>query len=230
MMTKDTGKRKKENILPIILGMLFIAAIVVAVLFLSKQTKEKETQIPSPTPAAVAADDGKLLDYEKEGIVTLADYKSFKETGDPADTDDWEQMVWDDYLAECKVTAYPDELLSGAVDETRMQYESFAAVNDMTYEELLESYGMDENTVNEVAKDTVKSRLVAKTIAYREGFSPSDDDKVTYLMKVMDYDEGDKDSLENLLKDYSENYGSRPMDDVYVEMAKELLLKNNPGK
>ena len=228
--------KKKETVIPIVIGMVFIALIVVLVLILANHTKKTEERLAEesaaaavPTaPAAPASDDGELIDYEEKGIITLADYRAFRETTDPKDSDDWLQLLWDDYLAECKISEYPEDLLNEALNDTTRQYYNFAEAAGMSVEELLESYGVDETTINEVAKDSVKGRLVAKTIASKEGFTLDDDKMVTYLMRMMEYGEKDKDTAQNLIKDYLNDYGARPKDDIYIEMVKDILLENNP--
>ena len=230
-------KKKKDGMLPILLGIGAIVVVIVVVLLLSMRTrKEEEKQAgrqavgqtePETTigPVTEAADDGELMDYEKSGNIVLGDYSHFQESNKKEDSDDWEQLVWDDYLETCELKSFPDGLVDEALRDTHMQYQRFAEASGMTYAELLEQYGTDEAAVKEMAEDTVKSRMVAKTIASREGWTIDPAKEVDYLLKAMDYEEEDRDTKEVLLKDYYENYGCRPKDDIFVEMAQEFLVE-----
>ena len=236
MSKKDNKKNKKEsNIFPIVLGVGVVIAVAVGILVLatwSERVKQEQDMIVATeqTPG-----DGELSDYEDANYVTLADYSDREYTVDPDDIDDdlseEEQQielagqVWDDYLAECEVKSFPDDLVAESKKDVEKQYESFAYITGVSYEELLESYGMDDDAVQSVAEDTVKARMVAKTIAYREGMSLSDSDVERYLLVLTSYEEGDeKESLEELKKDYLENYSGRYLDDCYVEMVKDWLF------
>lgn len=229
---KTARDGRDGGMMPVILGVLIIVAVVGAVLAISfltgkgKETTQVEKHEETKKRQAVeAADDGKLEDYEKSGLVTLTDYKSFaKSYKKPEDNEeDLRDALWDDYLETCQVKEYPENLVEEALADTIMQYEGFAEVTGVTYDELLESYGMDESMVEDVAKDTIRGRLVASTIATRERLNADDATLEKYLMKLMDYDKSDFSSMEQLKKDYLEGYSVRPVDDVYVEMVKDYL-------
>lgn len=222
-------KKKKDSIIPIILGVVVIALIIGGVLIFSFFTKKEQAEANS-RKAVEAEDDGEAIDYEKKGIIKLGDYKGFKETTDPKESDDWETLIWDDFLETCEIEEYPEKLEEEAILDTQMQYQGFAEASGVSYEDIMSEYSMDDDTVRDVARDTVKGRLVAKTIAVREGFKISDSDLDKYLKKMMECSENDKSTSEELMKDYLEGYSVRPKDDIYIEMVKELLLKNNPGK
>ncbi len=109
-------KKKKDVWMPVILGVGFIALVAGVVLLFcvwTPGTGETITSVNNPDiPATEAADDGVLKDYETDGYIKLADYKTFKTTEKKEDTDDWAGTVWDDYVSKCKVEKYPD----GAVE------------------------------------------------------------------------------------------------------------------
>ncbi len=220
--TKRSGKA--GTILPIILGVLVIAAIVGGVLFFAHQS-----QLP-PSRGGEPADDGELIDYEKEGTITqLGDYHAIsslvsKDDLSEENTDDPVGLVWDEYLKTCKIKKYPKDLLDEATLDAQKQFEDFAEASGMSTEELAASYNLNDDTVEENAKDAVKSRLVAKTIALRENMTMSDDQLKSYLNKITEEDDN-KASTEQVIKAYVEGTSVRPRDDAYVEMVKEYLLK-----
>ena len=220
---------KKENggMLPVILGIGIIAVIVAVVLvfsFMSKGMDDAMSTVNVPdTPATEAADDGVLKDYEKEGYVTLPDYKSFKAEIKKEESDDWEGAVFDEYVEGCKVEKYPDGAVEEANADLHRQYNAFAGAAGMTYTELLESYGTSEEDMYDLAKDTVASQMIAKTIAFREGLKFEDSELNDYIMKLMELDKSDVESEDQLLQDYLDTVGSRPKDDIYVLLAGEYL-------
>ena len=65
--------------------------------------------------------------------------------------------------------------------------------------------------------------MLAKTIAKWENIVPDDDTSRKYLIQLMEYEEDDKESLEDLLENYREDYGSRPKDDILVAAVKDLI-------
>ncbi|MBO4395273.1 MAG: hypothetical protein J5819_02885 [Eubacterium sp.] len=221
MKNKNNSKHRKDTWLPIILGVLMIAAVIGLVLFLSNMSEK----------ASESAGDGELVDYEEQGTIKLADYNNPGiEILDEKESDDPPGAFWDDYVEKCSAKKLPQDLVDEAYSDTRKEYEGFAEVTGTTYEELLNEYGMTEDTVLSVAEDTVKGRLAAKTIAIRESITIDDSVMEEKLMDIMGYEEEDREPLDDLIKDYVENYGRRPRDDVYVEVVKQWLFDREKGK
>ncbi len=73
-------KKKKDVWMPVILGVGFIALVVGVVLLFcvwTPGTGETITSVNNPDiPATEAADDGVLKDYETDGYIKRADYKT----------------------------------------------------------------------------------------------------------------------------------------------------------
>lgn len=134
------------------------------------------------------------------------------------------EMAWDTFVEKCTVENYPKAYVTEEVDNLNKQYASFAEISGISYEELMESLMMDEESVKETAKDIVRDRMLAKTIAGREKIVPDDSDMRKYLIFLMDY-EDDGETLDELYEEYREDYGSRPKDDVLVEMVKDRIAK-----
>ena len=216
MKTKSKNQKKKntDTWLPIVLGVLMIAVVVGLVLLFSNLSNR----------ASESAGDGELVDYEEQGLIELADYQNPGiEILSEEDSDDPPGALWDDYIEKCKSKKLPEDLTEEAYADTVKEYEGFAEVSGITYEELLNEYSMTEDTVVSVAEDTVMGRLAAKTIALRESITVDDATMEAQLMELMGYEEADREPLDDLIEDYVENYGSRPRDDVYVEVVKQWL-------
>lgn len=215
---------KKSDLWPILLGVLVVAAIAGVVIFFSIQSKT-----PVKKDRVQAADDGVLKDYEKEGIITLGDYSDVsglatKEDLSTENTDDPNDLLWENYLATCKISSYPKELVTEAKEDLETQYVGFAEASGMSYEEVMESYGFDDASIDESAKDEVFGRLVAKTIANRENLTITDDKYRSALIELDGWD--DKTSaVAEVEKNYIETSSVRPHDDVYVVLVKEFLME-----
>ena len=224
---KDCTMKKnkfKSDILPILIGVLFVGALVGAVLFFANQSKE-----PAAIERVHAADDGELADYESDNTITLGDYNNLsslatKEDLSEKNTDDPKVFLWDSYLETCKIKSYPKDMLDAAIIDQQVQMQGFAKASGMTVEELAESYGMDDSSIEEAAKDDVKGRLVAKTIALKENIKLTDDIYLKKLVEMMESDEKNPD-LNTLEKDYIDTTSVRPKDDAYVQLIKDFLME-----
>lgn len=137
-----------------------------------------------------------------------------------------EELAWDALMEEGEVMQYPKKLVNEEIENLQMQYAGFAEVSGISYEELMESLMMDDDSVKETAQDVVRDRMVAKTIAKWENFKLDDDTCRKYLIKLMEFEEDDDETLEHLYEDYKEDYGSRPKDDILVAMAKDFISEH----
>lgn len=133
------------------------------------------------------------------------------------------ETAWETLMEESDVFTYPDGLVEEEVEITKKQYEEFADLQGITYEEMLESFSMDEDSLTEIAEDMVKERLVAKTIAAREGLVLDDAACRDYLMETMEYTEDNGETLDDLLKEYREGYGTHPKDDMLIQHVKAYI-------
>lgn len=136
------------------------------------------------------------------------------------------ELAWDALMETCKVSTYPETLVTEEIENLKMEYEGFAEVSGISYDELMESLMMDDDSIRETAQDTVRDRMIAKSIAKWESFSLTDEVCRKYLIQLMEYEEDDDETLDQLLEDYEEDYGSRPRDDILVVMAKEFVAEH----
>ncbi|MCH5266264.1 MAG: FKBP-type peptidyl-prolyl cis-trans isomerase [Lachnospiraceae bacterium] len=132
------------------------------------------------------------------------------------------EMAFEELMENCEVKQYPKEILRQTLEEIKDQYRTVAELEGTSYEEFLASFGMDENGLQELAEDTIKERMAAKTIALREGLQLTDKLYRKYLMRVEESEDKNI-SMEKLLEEYEGYYGHWPKDDMYVEMAKDFV-------
>ena len=115
-------------------------------------------------------------------------------------------------------------MLTRSTEDVTNMYKNFAELSGTTVEDLLESFGMGEDGISEIAQDTVADYMIAKTIAAREGITLDDTYYMQTLRELLGYEEGDEEkSLEELEKEYKKDQGSRPKDDVLVERVREYV-------
>jgi FKBP-type peptidyl-prolyl cis-trans isomerase (trigger factor) len=88
----------------------------------------------------------------------------------------------------------------------------------------MEQFGIeDEDSFYEIAEDQVKQRMIAKTLMAKENLQMDEDTYTEYLMNYMEYTKKDGKTQEELVEEYTTDYGSRPKDDMYIEYAKNYL-------
>ncbi len=133
-------------------------------------------------------------------------------------------LVWDSLKEETEITSVSEVMLTRSTEDVTNMYKNFAELSGTTVEELLESFGMGEDGISEIAQDTVADYMIAKTIAAREGITLDDTYYMQTLRELLGYEEGDEEkSLEELEKEYKKDQGSRPKDDVLVERVREYV-------
>lgn len=139
------------------------------------------------------------------------------------------EMAWDTVVEESSVSRYPESMRKEEIENTKTQYKNFAELNGITYEEAMSSFGQDEESLEGIAEDVVKERMIAKTIAARENLVLDDARYKDYLMQTMMDDEEDGDNsknektLEELEKEYKNDYGSRPRDDMLILLVQSFI-------
>ncbi len=222
-------------------GLLFLAcaALLAGCAGKSAEPQEKKKE-GSATPAAAQAvsgelenpaADGEVVDYEKEKLVALGKYKKIPLSAEDLKDKDYtkEEMAaeqaWEIVIENCEVSEYPEELVKEEFDDQVVRYKDMADLLGSTYEDLLAEFGMDEETLHEVAQYQVKERMVAKTIAARESLELTDDVYKKYLKITMAEDEEYKkeEDLEKLTEAYRSDYSARPKDDMIIAVVKDYV-------
>lgn len=171
-------------------------------------------------------DDSYAKWLSKDKYKTVDAYKSYtKEKLKKENLDNIGDLSWSEFTDSCKVKKYPEGLVAEAKKELNAQYENFAKASGTTYEDLLDSLNMDDETVTEAAQDTVRDRMLAKTIAARENLKLDDENYRKYLLRMLEYKEKDNMTLEALVSEYQKDYSRHSRDDMMVELAKDFVGK-----
>lgn len=137
--------------------------------------------------------------------------------------------AWATLVEECEVSRIPDALVDEEFENTKAQYKNYAEMEGITYEEAMAMYGQDEDSLKGAAEDTVKERMIAKTIAVKEKLILDDAQYKQFLTEtMMDDEEGEEDSknektLEELVQEYKNDYGSRPKDDMLILLVQTFI-------
>jgi len=132
------------------------------------------------------------------------------------------ETIWQELAGSTKVKKYPKKETAEAMNQTKMMYENFEEISGSTVEDL----GMSEEDISSIAYDTVTDRMIAKTIAAKEGITIDDAYMRTALMDEMEYTEEDGKTLEDLITEYEEGYSSNPYNDMLVKKVKEFVASH----
>ena len=133
-------------------------------------------------------------------------------------------LVWDSFKETCEAKSVPENMLAQSKTDVNLMYTNFAEMSGMTLDELLESFGMDEDGVSEIAEDSVIDVMIAKSIMAKENLTMDDTTYKNKLWKALGYEDGDDEkSLSDLEKEYKESQGSHPKNDMMIEVAKDYI-------
>ncbi len=136
------------------------------------------------------------------------------------------ELAWVDFMGICQVNGMSEKQVQEEWETLKENYARVAEEDKVTYQELLAQLELDEDDLREQAEDNVGERMVAKTVAEREGLTLDDEAYRGYLMRILGYTEKDDMSLTSLVDEYREVYGNRPRDDVIVAMVKRYIAEN----
>lgn len=155
---------------------------------------------------------------------TVRDYFDYeKETQLQENRESKGEYVWESIKENTTVESVPENMLAQWTEDTEKMYGNFAEMSGTSVEDLLAQFGMDEDGIAEIAQDTVIDIMIAKTIAAKENLS-MDDEYYWNLLKEMAADDPNTDqTLEELEKDYKENQGSHPRDEMLVERVRDYV-------
>lgn len=135
------------------------------------------------------------------------------------------ETAWDEYMEKCQVKEYPKGSVKQALTDLKRQYTAFGELNGTSYEEIITDLGMTEEDVKELAKEEVKARMVAKSIAVKEKLTLSDADYEKYLLQDVEPEEEDDKQLTALETSYKKNTGVYPHDDMLIHYVKDYIGK-----
>lgn len=160
------------------------------------QTKEFSIQVPEGTYGDDTVDGHKIdfkvhvqyicgdsivPDYNDQFVQSVTNYKSVKEYEkylrqklEKENEEDKLDFPWTKVLEESKVTKYPKSLLKAAKKEVLQGYYDMADIYGVSHDEIFQSFGCEDEAdfkktqLSDLAKDTVKEKLVAAAIAEKE--------------------------------------------------------------
>jgi len=134
------------------------------------------------------------------------------------------EAIWNYLLSNVEILRYPQEQLDYYVAQKQSVFRHYAQQNDLTYEEVLETNGVSEESILEEAKQIVKGDLLYRYIAEDAKIELTDTEKRSLLDRyVQKYSEQ---------YGYTEEYVKEHMEDlVYDSMlydkVREYLIVNN---
>ncbi len=200
----------------------------------SGEKKGADDSSMTASPAAVSEEsegvsdtDGALIDYEKTGSLTLGKYQGIElKKKDLQDEDLTEEqmaaeLAWDSVVSDSDAAEVQQSLIDEEYENTKMQYENMAEMFGTTLEDTMAQFGMDEEGLEEISRDQVVLRMIAKTIMVKENLTLSDEDYIKYLQGFMD--ESGVSTKEELEELYKNDYGTRPKDDMYIELVRDYV-------
>ena len=132
--------------------------------------------------------------------------------------------VWNEVINGATVKSYPESQVYYYMDQLRGQYKYYAEQAGVSYEEMLESLGIDEGGILKEAKALTKGDILYAIILKRENISLSEDEKQTHFSKYVDKYVSEygytKEYVEENLAE--EIYGS-----MLYDKTTEFLIVNN---
>lgn len=133
------------------------------------------------------------------------------------------EVAWDTVMEDSEVLKYPEGMVDEEIVNTKKQYEEFAELQGVSLEELLEGFGMTEDELLEIAQDTVKERMITKTIMAKEQLVLDNATYEKYLLDCMEETGDSGKTLDELEKEYKEGYGEHPKDDMMLRFVQDFV-------
>ncbi len=135
------------------------------------------------------------------------------------------ETVWEKVTENVEVKKYNKVEVDNASDETIKSYENFAEMSGVSTEELLDSFGMTMEDVDDVARETAVERMTAKTIAAKENLTMDDASYKELLIENMEYEDSSykNKTLEEIENDYFESFSEDPKESMLLEFVKNYV-------
>lgn len=167
-----------------------------------------------------------VAEYSEGECTSAAEFEDY--IRDYLYTDNVESLtenVWYEVVEKTEIRKYNKGEYDAALEETNKSYESFAEFSGMTKEELLAQFGMTEDDIKDVAKDTAAEKMIAKTVAAKENIVMDDETYKKLLIEYMEYEDGEAEKMEfeEIEEDFLSNYDVNPRDGMFLEYVKEYI-------
>lgn len=158
-----------------------------------------------------------INDYTDGEYTNVADFDKYirdrlAEDNNNRQADTYHSSLWATIIADSEIT-YPEDKLSDTQDmyysNYRQYYESMGSYYGMSYEEILEAYGMTDDSLKDMCLDYAKNELdniiTASVIALRENITLS---KEEYEQMAREYvaSSDQYDTIADFEKEYGQDY------------------------
>ena len=143
---------------------------------------------PVPVEPGISADgvdkemDISALDLDE--YVELGDYKGMKVSYD-SDKSSKGDAAWSTLVEKSEIKKYPDRQVAYYFYQKRTGYEHMAKAGNVSYEELLESLGITEETILEESKALTAEDLIFAALVKAEGIEITAEDKSAHYDKYV---------------------------------------------
>lgn len=164
-----------------------------------------------------------VSNYSDGECVSVADFDNYlRETLYNDNVESLADNIWEEVLENTELKKYHRGELKAATEETEKSYANFAEFSGESLDSILESLGMTEDDLDDVAKDAALEKMVAKTIAVKENITLSDEEYRNLLIEYMEYENGEEQTktIEEMEADYETGYGENPKDAMLRENVK----------
>ena len=131
--------------------------------------------------------------------------------------------VWEKLVKDCEVNSYPKGSREQAYKDQKRSFRVFAKASGQTYQEFIGGLGYEDSDVRSMGDDCVRDRMIAKTIAKKEGLEMSDTEYEKYLLAFLEPEEAKDKTLKAMEKRYREEQSCYPRDDMLINLVKEYV-------
>lgn len=163
----------------------------------------------------------KMSKGKYETVEAYYEYAKVKEKAD--NVKNAGETVWDDFAATCKVEKYPEGSQEQAYKDQKRSYKNFAEESGMTYEQFIGELQYSDEDVHSMATDTVRDRMIAKTIAKKENLTMTDEEYERLLFNELAPSEDEDKTLKAMEKRFKESNSCYPRDDMLVNYVKKYI-------
>lgn len=178
---------------------------------------------PKPVPVEPGIDaDGvdepiDISALELSEYVELGDYKNIKVSYDPDKTSKGD-AAWAELLRISSILKYPDRQVAYYFYQKKTGYEHMAKAGGVSYEDILESLGITEETILEESEALTAEDLVFASLVKAEGIEITDEDKSAHYDKYVDLFVSEYGYTEEYVRKYLE-------DEIYETMLYDKMLE-----
>lgn len=139
------------------------------------------------------------------GYDSIAEYKTaLKESLEKLNQSSLENEImnqaWDAAVEQATLIKYPQDMFRKELSEVKANYEGYTQMMGMTYDEVLDHFGLTEEEIRKKAMDYVKSDLLVYAIAEAENITMDDKEYQQEMDKRMEfYHAGSEQELSEML-------------------------------